>query len=54
MLEDAAGAEKVSPAERQRFRVALLGLSAADAAVHSIASDGRFVLEAPGERDGGV
>jgi hypothetical protein len=35
MLEDAAGAEKVSPTERARFRVALLGLSAADAAVHN-------------------
>lgn len=35
MLEDAAGAEKVSPTERARLRVALLGLPAADAAVHN-------------------
>jgi tetratricopeptide (TPR) repeat protein len=33
MLEDAVGAEKVSPAERARFRVALLGLSTVDVTV---------------------
>jgi hypothetical protein len=33
MLEDAVGAEKVSPAERARFSVALLGLSTVDVTV---------------------
>jgi diguanylate cyclase (GGDEF)-like protein len=35
MLEDAAGAEKVSPAERARLRVALLGLSVVEATVRN-------------------